>query len=53
MKRVNLHSIIFYTILGFLVVPLYGQQTGDKGFVFQSITLSDFGDGYDAAKSPA
>ena len=51
MKRVNLHSIIFYTILGFLVVPLYGQQTGDKGFVFQSITLSDFGDGYDAAKS--
>lgn len=51
MKRANLHSIVFYTILGVIVAPVHGQQTQENTFVFEHVTLSDFGDGYDAAKS--
>ncbi|MGL5956981.1 MAG: hypothetical protein ACRC0X_10375, partial [Brevinema sp.] len=51
MKRAYLHSIISYTMLvmAIFTAPLYSQTQGS--YVFQNFTLSDFGDGYDAAKS--
>ncbi|MGL4676484.1 MAG: flagellar filament outer layer protein FlaA [Brevinema sp.] len=51
MKRAYLHSITSYTMLVMAVftAPLYSQTQGS--YVFQNFTLSDFGDGYDAAKS--
>ncbi|MDK2818017.1 MAG: hypothetical protein KFW21_01035 [Spirochaetota bacterium] len=53
MKRANLHSIISYTmvIMTVLIVPVYGQDKQKGSYVSQNFTLSDFGDGYDAAKS--
>lgn len=49
MKRAYLHSIV-YTMITVIVAPLYGQNE-KSSFVLQNFTLSDFGDGYDAAKS--
>ena len=53
MKRANLHSIISYTmvIMTVLIGPLYGQVRQEGSYVSQNFTLSDFGDGYDNAKS--
>ena len=53
MKRAKLHSIISYTmvIMTVLIVPLHGQIRQEGSFVSQNFTLSDFGDGYDNAKS--
>ena len=53
MKRAKLHSIISYTmvIMTVLIVPLHGQIKQEGSFVSQNFTLSDFGDGYDNAKS--
>ena len=53
MKRANLHSIISYTmvIMTVLIGPLYGQVKLEGSYVSQNFTLSDFGDGYDNAKS--
>lgn len=53
MKRAKLHSIISYTmvIMTVLIVPLHGQIRQEGSYVSQNFTLSDFGDGYDNAKS--
>ncbi len=54
MKRACLHSILMYTMI--FITPMYGQssymRSPEQGSYFvQSFTLSDFGDGIDAAKS--
>lgn len=53
MKRKNLHGIVSYTLVIMIgaVAPLFGQAQDNGSYVFQNFTLSDFGDGYDAAKS--
>lgn len=51
MKRAYLHSIVStMAVMAIFISPLYGQNKPTGSYVFQNFTLSDFGDGYDAAK---
>lgn len=51
MKRANLQRIALFALAAFTVPQnFYGQQK-PAPFVFQNFTLSDFGDGNDAAQS--
>lgn len=52
MKRAYLHSIVStMAVMAVFMSPIYGQSQPQGSYVFQNFTLSDFGDGYDAAKN--
>lgn len=52
MKRAYLHSIVStMAVMAVFVAPLYAQSKPQGSYVIQNFTLSDFGDGYDAAKN--